>query len=67
VRLARAASLLIGGALDVAAIEAVASAVAEEVEPQGDYLGSVEYRTAMASVLTRRALNECLDGEVSGQ
>jgi CO/xanthine dehydrogenase FAD-binding subunit len=41
-------------------IDDVASAVEEEVEPVGDYLGSQAYRRAMAKVLTRRALEACL-------
>lgn len=45
--------------LDVAQ---VAAAVEEEVEPKGDYLGSVEYRRAMAGVLTQQALEACLKG-----
>jgi CO/xanthine dehydrogenase FAD-binding subunit len=33
--------------------------VEEEVTPRGDFLGSEEYRRAMAGVLTRRALEQC--------
>lgn len=40
----------------------VAAAVEKEVKPQGDYLGSVEYRRTMAGVLTRQALEMCLKG-----
>jgi CO/xanthine dehydrogenase FAD-binding subunit len=40
----------------------VADAVEKEVKPKGDYLGSVEYRRAMAGVLTRQALEACLKG-----
>jgi CO/xanthine dehydrogenase FAD-binding subunit len=59
VRLADASSQLVGGPLDKASIEAVARAVEEEVAPKGDFLGSEDYRRAMACVLTRRALEEC--------
>ena len=40
----------------------VADAVAKEVKPKGDYLGSVEYRRTMAGVLTQQALETCLKG-----
>ena len=59
-QLARAASQLVGGPLSPDRIEAAASAVRDEVAPEGDYLGSEEYRRAMAAVLTRRALRDCL-------
>jgi CO/xanthine dehydrogenase FAD-binding subunit len=60
VRLAEAPAQLVGGALDEAGIRAVAEAVEKEVAPRGDFLGSEEYRRAMAGVLTRRALEGCL-------
>jgi CO/xanthine dehydrogenase FAD-binding subunit len=44
-------------------IRAVATAVEDEVEPEGDFRGSEEYRRAMAGVLTRRALEQCLEKE----
>ncbi|MDX9865103.1 MAG: hypothetical protein RBT34_09895 [Anaerolineaceae bacterium] len=47
------------GKLDVAQ---VAAAVEKEVKPKGDHLGSVEYRRAMAGVLTRQALEACMKG-----
>jgi CO/xanthine dehydrogenase FAD-binding subunit len=65
-RLAASSALLPGGPLDLARIEAVAAAVAEEVAPKGDFLGSEEYRRAMAGVLTRRALASCLPGGREG-
>ena len=46
-RLAEAAARLVGGPLDAEHIQAVAEAVEEEVAPQGDFLGSAEYRRAM--------------------
>jgi len=60
VRLAKAPAQLIGGPLDEEHIRAVAEAVEKEVAPQGDFRGSEEYRRAMAGVLTRRALEQCL-------
>jgi CO/xanthine dehydrogenase FAD-binding subunit len=59
VRLAQAAAHLIGAPLDETHIHAAAEAVAQEVTPQSDFLGSETYRRAMASVLTRRALEQC--------
>jgi CO/xanthine dehydrogenase FAD-binding subunit len=59
VRLAEAPAGLVGGPLDAESIKAVAAAVEQEVAPGGDYLGSVEYRRAMAGVLARRALEAC--------
>ena len=59
-RLAVAPAQLVGEPLDDARIRAVAAAVVAEVAPKGDYLGSEEYRRAMAGVLTGRALRQCL-------
>ena len=59
VRLAKASEILVGKELTEAAIEKVVVAVEKEVTPKGDYRGSVTYRTAMAGVLTRRALTAC--------
>jgi CO/xanthine dehydrogenase FAD-binding subunit len=63
VGLAKAAVWLVGGPLDEEQIQAVAVAVEEEVSPKGDFRGSVEYRRAMAGVMTRRALVQCLQEE----
>jgi CO/xanthine dehydrogenase FAD-binding subunit len=60
VRLAHAPARLVGGPLTGERIQAVADAVAEEVAPEGDYLGSAAYRRAMAGVVTRRALEQCM-------
>jgi CO/xanthine dehydrogenase FAD-binding subunit len=59
VRLAEAAARLVGGPLDGNCIREVAEAVTKEVTPQGDFLGSGEYRRAMAGVTARRALERC--------
>ena len=66
-RLAEAPARLVGGPLDAEHIRAVADGVAEEVVPRGDFLGSEEYRRAMAGVTTRRALEECLRQEVGDE
>lgn len=58
---------LAGHPLDRERIRDVASAVEDEVEPEGDYLGSETYRRAMAGVLTRRALEGCLDQEAGDE
>jgi CO/xanthine dehydrogenase FAD-binding subunit len=63
VRLAEAPSQLVGAPLDEARIRAVATAVEGEVAPKGDFRGSEAYRRAMAGVLTRRALEQCLRQE----
>jgi carbon-monoxide dehydrogenase medium subunit len=67
VRLAEAAAWWVGGPLDAERIQAVAAAVEEEVAPKGDFLGSAEYRRAMAGVLTRRALESCLHQEAGDE
>lgn len=67
VHLARATGSLVGGPLTAPRIRAVAAGVAQEVQPSGDYLGSVAYRRAMAQVLSRRALEQCLNGEGAEQ
>lgn len=43
-------------------VDGVVAAIEGEVNPKGDYLGSAEYRRAMAGVLTRQALEACLKG-----
>lgn len=58
--LAKAADRLAGAPLTLDAIRDVSSAVEAEVAPKGDFLGSAEYRRAMAGVMARRALEECL-------
>ncbi len=63
VRLVEAPQRLLGKGLSEGAIRAVAEAVEEEVEPVADYVGSEAYRRAMAGVLTRRALEACLEQE----
>jgi len=62
VALSGAAALLLGSRLTVDRIDEVAAAVAGEVAPKGDFLGSAEYRRAMSGVMARRALEGCLKG-----
>lgn len=59
VSLTDAAASMVGSPLGEEQIEAVAAAIQKEVCPRGDYLGSEEYRRAMAGVLARRALEQC--------
>lgn len=65
--MAEAAHQLLDGEMDRERVEGVASAVEGEVQPQGDYLGSEDYRRAMAGVLTRRALVSCLEWEADDE
>jgi CO/xanthine dehydrogenase FAD-binding subunit len=58
-RLAESASRLLGNPFDETHIQQTAKAVEDEVAPKGDFLGSEEYRRAMAGVLVRRALLDC--------
>ncbi|TET55525.1 MAG: hypothetical protein E3J64_00090 [Anaerolineales bacterium] len=59
VGLASAASRLAGEPLTPKAIAETATAVAAECSPKSDFLGSEEYRRAMAAVMTKRALQAC--------
>ncbi len=67
VRLAESASYLVGRSLDETSMQAVAEGVEKEITPKGDFLGSEEYRRAMAGVLTHRTLEQCLRQEESGE
>jgi CO/xanthine dehydrogenase FAD-binding subunit len=58
--LAQAPSQLVGQALTPEAIAAVAQAIAAETDPRPNFLGSVAYRRAMAEVLSRDALEQCV-------
>lgn len=60
VRLAEAPARLVGGPLETASIQAAAAALQLEVAPGGDFLGSEPYRRAMAGVVARRALEQCM-------
>jgi len=59
VDLAEAAGKLAGQPLNDETIAAVADAIAAEAEPRADFLGSEDYRRAMAAVISRDALTEC--------
>jgi CO/xanthine dehydrogenase FAD-binding subunit len=66
VGMAEASAQLRGKPLAAESIRAVAAAVQDEVAPNGDFLGSVQYRRAMAGILTRRALEQCLSMGAEG-
>lgn len=53
-----------GDPVDESTISSILAAVMEDVQPEGDYRGSVEYRRAMAELLARRALLAALQQEV---
>lgn len=67
VGLVSAAGRLVGKPLDAGGIRDVSQAVEGEVTPTGDFRGSEEYRRAMAGVLTRRALQQCLEQEANDE
>ena len=58
--LAQAPAQLSGVELSSKAIAKVAAAIAAEVDPRPNFLGSVEYRRAMAEVLSVDALTQCM-------
>lgn len=60
-RLAESVDYLVKCRLNDHRIERVVSLVETEVTPAHDYLGSAEYRRALAGVLTRRALETCME------
>ncbi len=59
-RLVKASDALVGAPLTRERIATVATSIEDEVNPEGDYRGSEAYRRAVAGVLTRRALEQCL-------
>ena len=67
VGLVKAATNLMGRPLTQDQIQAVAADVVGEVEPEGDFRGSEEYRRAMAVVLTRRTLEQCMRKEMGNE
>lgn len=60
VALAQAPAQLIGQPLTTEAIAAVATAIAAEANPRSNFLGSAEYRRAMAKVISQDALAQCM-------
>jgi carbon-monoxide dehydrogenase medium subunit len=60
-----AADALKGTAVDASAIGAAVAAAMAAVNPVEDLRGSVEYRTAMAGEMTRRAITEALSRATS--
>jgi CO/xanthine dehydrogenase FAD-binding subunit len=58
VRLPEVEAMLAGQPLSEELIGSAAERVGDRIDPQGDFRGSVEYRRAMACVLSERALRE---------
>lgn len=63
VELAQAPAQLAGGPLNAETIAAVTAAIATETSPRQDYLGSEDYRRAMAIVTSRDALTQCMEAK----
>jgi CO/xanthine dehydrogenase FAD-binding subunit len=59
---AEQANSLEGAHLTKEAIQSVAKAIESAVEPKSDYRASAEYRKAMAAVISRRSLENCIPG-----
>jgi CO/xanthine dehydrogenase FAD-binding subunit len=62
VHLAKSPEVLVGKPLNPSTIADAVSSLANEVTPKSNYLGSAEYRRAMAQVTARRALEICMQG-----
>jgi CO/xanthine dehydrogenase FAD-binding subunit len=62
-RLLEVEALLTGKSPTTELIEQAAQLAENQAQPVSDYLGSVEYRTAMASVLTQRALQQAFKAQ----
>jgi aerobic carbon-monoxide dehydrogenase medium subunit len=58
VRLAEVEAMLAGQPISAELIDSAAERLGALIAPAGDYRGSVEYRRAMACVLTQRALHD---------
>jgi CO/xanthine dehydrogenase FAD-binding subunit len=63
VRLQEVETLLTGKSLTTELFVQAGSIAEKQAQPMGDYLGSVTYRTAMASVLTQRALQQAFKAQ----
>lgn len=61
VQLASSAAVLLGSRLEALRIDELAAAVAREVSPPDNFMGSAAYRREMAAVLSRRAVRACQD------
>ncbi len=62
VALAKSAAALAGSPLNETTLTRASESVMAEAAPREDYRGSAEYRKSMAGVMTRRALQACLEG-----
>ena len=60
VRLTEVEKLLTGKTLSPDLLDQAASFAEKQAQPVGDYRGSASYRTAMAAVLTKRALTQAI-------
>lgn len=60
VRLQEVESLLTGKTLSPDLFDQAAALAKKQAKPVGDYRGSITYRTAMAAVLTKRALTDAI-------
>ena len=60
VRSPAAEKILLGSKLDAATLQAAGDAVVNDIDPMSDHRASAEYRSAVAKVMTRRALESAL-------
>ena len=66
VRIERAEEALVGGIVDTPALEAVAKAVSEAVDPPSDIHASAEYRKEVGGVVARRSVEAALSRAQGG-
>ncbi len=59
-RIPSAERILLGSKLNVATLRAAGEAVVDEIAPMSDHRASAEYRSAVAPVMTRRALERAV-------
>jgi CO/xanthine dehydrogenase FAD-binding subunit len=60
VRSPAAEKILLGSKLDAATLQAAGDAVVNDIDPMSDHRASAEYRSAVAKVMTRRALESAM-------
>lgn len=59
-RIPSAESILLGAKLDASTLKAAGEAVVDDIAPMSDHRASAEYRSAMARVMARRALERAV-------
>jgi CO/xanthine dehydrogenase FAD-binding subunit len=59
-RIPSAEKILLGSKLDAATLHAAGEAVVDDIAPMSDHRASAEYRSAVAKVMTRRALERAV-------